>query len=189
MNSLIMKHARTTYTKSIFTFFMLLSFGLNSFAWEVDLSRRSKDFKKAKNEYSVRLPASMVAGQSPVKGAVPTNQPSTVSEVFRTADPTQDIVIMNTEAGFVPDTLRLRRDQTYKIHVVNVNQKDKNVSFILDAFSEHHATFFGDVKSFTVRPKTDGIFSYQSPETAFQGRIIVYGEEKSLGRKLASEGK
>jgi hypothetical protein len=44
-------------------------------------------------------------------------------------------------------------------------------------------TYFGREKSFNISPKADGIFSFQCPETAQQGRIIVTGDE---GRKPAS---
>ena len=60
------------------------------------------------------------------------------------------------------------------VHVVNVNEKEKNVSFILDGFSEHHATFFGKVKTFKLEPRKEGVYSFMSPETAVEGRFIVF---------------
>ncbi len=145
-------------------------------AWEVDFSRRQVDFNKVTNED--RLPASIKEDQSV----------SILSGVFDSVEPTQDIVIMNTEKGFVPDTVRLKKGNNYRIHVVNVNGKEKNVSFVLDAFSEHHNTVFGEEKTFSVMPKTDGIFSYQCPETAVQGKFIIYSDANSVpgGRKPAS---
>jgi plastocyanin domain-containing protein len=139
-------------------------------AWEVDFSRRQKDLK------SLRLPASITDQQTDSTDKM-------VSNFFEAVEPTQEIVIMNTKKGFVPETIRLRKGQSYKIFVVNVNDKEKNTSFILDSFSEHHATYFGEEKSFNISPKADGIFSFQCPETAQQGRIIVTGDE---GRKPAS---
>ena len=139
-------------------------------AWEVDFSRREKDLK------SMRLPASIVDQQQN-----PTDK--MVSNFFEAVEPTQEIVIMNTKKGFVPETIRLKKGQSYKIFVINVNDKEKNTSFVLDSFSEHHATYFGQEKSFSIAPKADGIFSFQCPETASQGRIIVTGDE---GRKPAS---
>jgi hypothetical protein len=94
-------------------------------------------------------------------------------------EPVQEVVIMNTEKGFVPQTLKLKKDGNYKIHVVNINQKEKNVSFILDAFSEHHNTLFGESRTFELRPKVDGIFSFLSPETGLQGKIIIYSQEEN----------
>ncbi|MBO9667754.1 MAG: cupredoxin domain-containing protein [Bdellovibrio sp.] len=144
-------------------------------AWEVDFSRRQVDFNKISNDD--RLPASIREDQSV----------SILSKVFDSVEPTQDIVIMNTEKGFVPETVRLKKGNNYRIHVVNVNGKEKNVSFVLDAFSEHHNTVFGEEKTFSVMPKTDGIFSYQCPETAVQGKFIIYSDAPGAGdRKPAS---
>lgn len=139
-------------------------------AWEVDFSRRKKELK------SMRLPASIV-DEAQKKQDFTTNY-------FEAVEPTQDIVIMNTEKGFVPETIRLRKGNNYKIFVVNVNGGEKNASFILDAFSEHHATYFGQQKSFTLSPKADGIFSYQCPETAKQGKVIIFSDDS---RKPASQ--
>lgn len=154
-------------------FFMSLA--TSAFAWEVDFSRREVDFSKVKNEN--RLPASVRAEQS---NAI-------LTKVFDSVDPAQDIVIMNTEQGFVPETVRLKRGSNYRIHIVNLNAKEKNVSFVLDAFSEHHSTVFGEQKSFQVVPKTDGVFSYQCPETAVQGKFIIYSDSVSTNRVPASE--
>lgn len=131
-------------------------------AWEVDLSRRQVDFDRISNEQS-RLPASVKDSESV----------GLIDQILESSGPVQDIVIMNTAAGFIPDTIYLRKGNNYKLHVVNVNAKEKNVSFVLDAFSEHHNTLFGQEKSFALSPKTDGIFTYQCPETAVQGRVIV----------------
>lgn len=143
-------------------------------AWEVDMSRRQVDFDRVTNQN--RLPAS-------------TNTDETVSlfsQVFDSVEPTQDIVILNTEKGFVPDAIRVKKGGSYRIHVVNVNSKDKNVSFVLDAFSEHHNTVYGQVRTFNLNPKVDGVFSYQSPETATQGRVIVISTPKDSNRVPAS---
>lgn len=150
----------TRWTLFCLTFFAQVSVK----AWEVDFSRRQKDLK------SMRLPASIVDQK------VSSND-KMINHFFEAVEPTQEIVILNTKKGFVPETVRLRKGQNYKIFVVNVNEKEKNTSFILDSFSEHHATYFGEEKSFNVSPKTDGIFSFQCPETAYQGKIIVTSDE------------
>ena len=155
----------------------LVLLACTSHAWEVDFSRRQVDFNKVNNED--RLPASIKEDQSS----------SILSRVFEPTEPTQDIVIMNTDKGFVPDTVRLKKGGSYRIHVVNVNAKEKNVSFVLDAFSEQHSTLFGEQKVFTVSPKTDGVFSYQCPETSVQGKFIIFSDNATnLGsdRKPAS---
>lgn len=161
------QNSKTVRNFTRFTLFVLFFFAqVQVRAWDVDFSRREKDLK------SMRLPASVV--DEPQK---PKDDSSMFSGFFDAVSPTQEIVIMNTDKGFVPETVRLKKGQQYKIYVVNVNGKEKNTSFILDAFSEHHATYFGEQKNFTVSPKTDGIFSFQCPETAKQGRIIVYSDD------------
>ena len=41
-----------------------------------------------------------------------------------------------------------------------------NVSFVLDSFSEYHATFYGKIKSFVIRPVKEGVYKFVSPETS-----------------------
>ena len=65
-----------------------------------------------------------------------------------------------------------------------MNQKEKNASFILDAFSEQHATYFGVEKNFQIQPKVEGIFSFQCPEMSHQGKFVVVSDEP---RKPAGE--
>lgn len=139
-------------------------------AWELDMSRRQKELSHS------RMPASVV-------DQVPKKEDGLVSNFFESVEPTQEIVILNTEKGFVPETVHLKKGQNYKIHIVNVNDKEKNTSFILDAFSEHHATYFGQEKSFALAPKAEGIFSFQCPETAKQGRLVIVSDSE---RKPAS---
>lgn len=141
-------------------------------AWDVDMSRRKNDLQK-------------LNGRGPSSTDVKKEDSKIMGGIFQSMEPTQELVILNTEKGFVPDTVRLKKGQNYKIHVVNVNEKEKNTSFILDAFSEHHGTFFGQPKTFEVAPKVEGIFSFQCPETAKQGRIVVIPEID--GRKPAGE--
>lgn len=144
-------------------------------AWEVDFSRRQVDFNRVTNED--RLPASIAKEE---------DSTTILNSVFQSVEPTQDIVIMNTEKGFVPDKVHLKKGGNYRVHVVNVNGKEKNVSFVLDAFSEHHNTVFGQQKTFHVTPKAEGIFSYQCPETAVQGKFIIYSDAGTSDRKPAS---
>lgn len=167
MNSANSKIAR------IFTKLVALSVlvALPASAWEIDLSRRQVDFNRVQNQN--RLPA-----------AVKSSEPAGILEnVFEAAGPVQDVVIMNTEKGFVPETVYMKKGGSYRIHVVNVNEKEKNLSFVLDAFSEHHNILYGKVKTFTVTPKADGVFTYQCPETALQGKFVIATPED---RKPAS---
>ncbi len=167
-------------TKAFVAIFILLSASF-SFAWEVDFSRRQKDLKSLS---SARSPASEeVQILNPSMVAEP---PKLLEDAFKSTGPMQEIVILNTDKGFVPETVRLRKDGSYKITIVNVNEKEKNTSFVLDAFSEHHGTYFGAVKSFELMPKTSGIFSFVCPETAAQGRLVIFGSD-SNDRLPASE--
>lgn len=165
LSSLIARH----FTNAI-VFVVVSMVQVSVKAWEVDLSRRKQDLQKLKGN-----------GPTPIDK----KETNLLGSVFQSLEPTQELVILNTEKGFVPDTLRLKRGSNYKIHVVNVNEKEKNTSFILDAFSEHHGTFFGQPKTFDLAPKVEGVFSFQCPETAKQGQIVVTPD--SDGRRPAGE--
>lgn len=152
--------------------------------WAVDLSRRTQHMRKQEmvpnydrgdrveraGDVEDRAPASVRT----FEGEEPKTELSFVERILDPGEPSQDIVILNTDRGFVPNTIRVRKDGRYTVHVVNVNEKEKNVSFILDGFSEHHATFFGKVKTFKLEPKKEGVYSFLSPETAVEGRFIVF---------------
>lgn len=155
---------------------LLLFFGVylaQAQAWEVDLSRRQVDFNRITHQS--RAPASTIE-EEPL---------GLIQKALQLPDVSQDIVIVSTENGFIPDKINVKKNGSYKIFVVNVNSKQKNSSFILDSFSEHHATAYGKVKSFTITPKADGIFPFQSPETGFEGRLIV----APMDRKPASSAR
>jgi hypothetical protein len=143
-------------------------------AWEVDMSRRQLDFNRISDQN--RMPASETKDDTQ----------TLFGQIFDSVEPTQDIVILNTEKGFVPETIRVRKGNSYRIHVVNLNQKEKNISFVLDAFSEHHNTVFGQERVFNLNPKVDGVFSYQSPETGVQGRVIVISNPDSTRTPAAA---
>jgi len=172
------QNSKTAKSFTRFLLFFLAFFTQVSVkAWSVDFSRRDKELK------SMRMPAS-ITDQNQIHGE---QQENMVSNFFQSVEPTQEIVIMNTDKGFVPETVHLKKGQNYKIFIVNVNDKEKNTSFVLDAFSEHHATYFGQQKSFNIAPKADGIFSFQCPETAQQGRIIVFSDDVNPMRQPASK--
>ncbi|MEZ4872157.1 MAG: cupredoxin domain-containing protein [Bdellovibrionales bacterium] len=111
---------------------------------------------------------------------MPASEPAATQEagffetIFESSAPLQEVVVMNTKKGFVPATVRLRQGMNYKFHVVNINEEERNVSFVMDAFSEHHATYFGNIKTFILSPKKEGVFSFQCPETSAQGKLVVY---------------
>jgi hypothetical protein len=176
VSSLSFKIAKlfTRHFKHLFVFALASTVTVHVKAWDVDMSRRQEDLKS-------NNPIQMHPGSMTV---VNEEGGSVLSRVMEAGEPEQEIVILNTPQGFVPDTIRLKKGFNYKLHIVNVNDKEKNVSFILDAFSEHHATYFGEPKSFAISPKADGIFSFQCPETARQGKLVIYSDS---ARKTASE--
>jgi plastocyanin len=145
-------------------------------AWNVDFSRRqNSDSSNSPMARELNMPAAgMTADRAPASAPVPVESKTFMDKVIDGVVPTQDLVILNTEQGFVPSTLRVKEGSQYRIVVVNVNEKARNVSFVLDAFSEHHATFYGKIKTFTISPKKEGVYSYVSPETSAQGRLVVY---------------
>jgi hypothetical protein len=143
----------------------------SAFSWEIDLSRRRK--ANVKSEAQKPLNINSEGGDT-----------GFIRGLFSPSVTSQEIVVIQTDKGFLPSTLRLRKGNKYLIHVVNVNEKEKNVSFILDAFSQYFATFYGKVKSFEVEPKKEGVFTFQSPETAIEGKVVIVGEE-SLPQEIS----
>lgn len=108
-----------------------------------------------------------------------------IRKAVQPVEPTKEIVILNTEAGFVPQKVRVKKGEAYKVHIVNLNMKEKNVSFLMDSFTQSHNTVFGVQKTFNIEPQVEGIYSYQCPETGIQGQLIVIKDESGK-RKLAS---
>ena len=197
MNTLIITRAKLTYTTLVLVCALAALIAPSAHAeWSVDFSRRAKAIREAdlsdaahdvhENAYS-RSPASVSAptGAAPIVAAEDYGKKDEAAKglletLFDKGEPVQEIVILNTEKGFVPSTVRVRKDGRYKISIVNVNEKEKNVSFILDGFSEHHSTYFGKVKSFALEPKKDGVFSFQSPETGMEGKLVVFAPQMSV---------
>jgi hypothetical protein len=128
--------------------------------WSVDLSRRMPASAPGGSDAGPKERSAGAGLLQRVVGVEPIEQG-------------QEIVILNTERGFVPSSVRVRKDLKYIIYVVNVNEKERNVSFILDGFSETHATFFGQVRRFEIEPKQEGLFTFTSPETGLEGRLVV----------------
>jgi plastocyanin domain-containing protein len=151
----------------IFAFVFCFSFQAQS-EWTFDFSRRSKDIK----DYEKMMPKESL------------KQKTIFQSVFEPSVPLQEVVIMNTDRGFIPSTLNVKEGMRYKVHIVNINETEKNISFVMDAFSEHHATYFGKVKTFTIEPKKSGVYSFQCPETSAQGRLVVYPGRSALGPRL-----
>lgn len=178
------------YTR-LLVFILFFNVHIKVHAWELDFSRRNTETQKSNSLSQEVVPLSenialpmdpknleTGAGESQnASNYKVKNNDNLFSKVFsQITDPAQTIVILNTDQGFVPDTLRLRKGANYRIYVVNTNEAQKNLSFSLDAFSEHHSTYFGKNKSFDLSPKVEGIFSFQCPETAKQGKVVVYDD-------------
>jgi plastocyanin len=145
-----------------YTSFLVIGilFSSQALAWEVDLSRRQKDLE--------RNPASAPQAviELPVPGFI---KDFIVGEKVKGGD----IVIMNTDKGFVPNQVQVTAGESYTIHVVNVNENEKNISFILDSFAQHFGTFYGKSKSFTLEASAEGVYTFISPEVAAEGKIVV----------------
>lgn len=196
MNTLIITRAKI-YTKLAVLFIVTSFVTITVHAeWTVDFSRRAKairetDLSRAAegNDFGPRDRAPASVQSQAINPTVPSEDIGKKEEpakgvfdtvFFDASEPVQELVILQTEKGFVPSTVRVRKNGRYKISVVNVNEKEKNVSFILDGFAEHHSTYFGKVKSFMLEPKKEGVFSFQSPETAAEGKLVVFNPQISM---------
>ena len=135
-------------------------------AWEIDMSRRQLEFTEVKEIDQSSKTQNM--------------ESSVFESLFEPSGAIQDIVLLNTEKGFLPETITLRKNQVYRFHVVNVNEKNKNVSFKFDAFSENHNTIFGKPKEFQVQPKQEGVFSFHCPETELKGKVVIISSDRGL---------
>jgi plastocyanin len=159
-------------TVKLFTkIFIFILLGAQAQSWDVDLSRRKLDFERVVDQN--RLPASEIGQTSVFK----------IEELIPPSQATQDIVILNTEKGFVPEKIVVRKGEAYRIHLVNVHSEKKNISFILDDFAESHNTPFAQEKQFELKPKKVGEFSFHCPETSFNGRVIVIDSERKPASK------
>lgn len=177
MNLVNFKSVQLYINLVLFTFFFFAQVKIH--AIEIDLSRRQTTPTKIQN---IRMPASVFKNTAEV-------QDDSLLDVMKNAlnpiTPSKEIVILNTEKGFVPDKVQVKIGESYTIHVVNINLKVKNTSFLMDSFTQSHNTSYGDMKNFIIAPKVEGVFSYQCPETGFQGKLVVIPENSN--RKPASE--
>lgn len=201
MNSVNFKIAKS-YTKSflrgfLFAFFYFAQVKVSAFEFPVDMSRRAPA--------SVPEAVSEVPAKAPSKSLFATPKKTTevqpefsarqndaellkaLKKAMLPTDPSNEIVILNTETGFIPAKVQLRKGEAYKIHVVNLNMREKNTSFLMDAFTQSHNTVFGVQKTFNIEPQVEGIFSFQCPETGIQGQVVVV-QDPADNRKPASTG-
>ena len=144
----------------------VLLVALNAWGIEIDFSRRTGELQKTipsmnPDPQGNRVKRSYIQGQE------------FIESLFKATGSEMDIVILHTDTGFVPKTLYFMTDQLYRVHVVNVSKKQKNSSFIFDAFAEHHGIYFGEQKTFEVHPRQNGTFSFFSPESGYRGEVMV----------------
>lgn len=166
-----------------------LTFGITAAhaQWTVDFSRRFKDVQTN----DLRAPASLdaptpVGKQRPMPEAKGTSSQGVFNSLWSVSEPSQEIVILNTDKGFVPSTVRLKQGFTYRFHIVNINPKEKNVSFVMDSLSEQHGTFFAEPTVFNLKAEQDGVHKFACPETSIEGRLIITPNAEV--RAPASEG-
>lgn len=177
MNWLNTKIEKFSTNKKDFLFYFVTALitmsGISySQAWEVDLSRRIKVEETKESITELRWPSSTKTNEQLFSDI--SNQ-----SLMGATETAKIISVLHTEEGFIPDTLRLRKEGLYKIHIVNVNEKFKNSSFIMDAFGQSFGTYFGKPKSFEIKAKVNGIFTFLCPETGAQGKIIVFSDKES----------
>ena len=142
--------------------------------WSVDFSRRYRDVQ----DKDLRSPASLDA-PTPISKmkSQPDSSGTSAQGIFNSlwsvSEPSQEIVILNTAKGFVPSTIRLKQGFTYRFHIVNINPKEKNVSFVMDSLSEQHGTYFAEPTTFNIKAEKDGVHKFACPETSIEGRLII----------------
>lgn len=201
MNSANFKNAKN-FTKSFFRGFLFAFFYFAQVkvqAFDIDMSRRVPASESASQNGEeartvVKAPAKSLFG-TPIKtvDAQPefTARQSdreilkALKKAMLPSDPSNEIVILNTETGFIPSKIQLKRGESYKVHVVNLNMREKNTSFLMDAFTQSHNTVFGVQKTFNIEPQVEGIFSFQCPETGIQGQMVIV-QDPTEARKPAS---
>lgn len=153
--------------------FILFSFGFTTLAqagWMIDFSRRQQDLVELERQ----------------KEVYKEEKKSILDMVTDRQEPMQDLVIIHTKDGYHPRRIQVKRNQRYRVHVVNVDKSQKNISFMMDAFSQHHGTFFGDEVVFEIEPRKEGLFDFKCPETMAKGQMIVYASDIPLESPLES---
>lgn len=160
------------FTKFYFIFAILVGLMISTSAnadWSVDFSRRFKDVQ----ENDLRAPASLDVPVTTNKKKQKESSSESFSSLWSVSEPSQEIVILNTSSGFVPSTVRLKQGYVYKFHIVNINPKEKNVSFVMDSLSEQHGTYFAEPTTFNIKAEKDGVHKFACPETSIEGRLII----------------
>lgn len=181
MNSVNFKIVKSFIRSFLFSFCFFAQVKVS--ALELDLSRRQAEPTPIENS---RMPNSAPVATRKIEKSTDAEILEALKNVINPAEVSKEIVIVNTESGFVPEVIQVKKGEIYKIHIVNLNMKEKNTSFLMDSFTQSHNTVYGNLKTFTIEPKVEGIYSYQCPETGVQGRLVVIPESVA-NRKVAQE--
>ena len=176
-----------SFIKYITMSLLLFSTAICFADWKIDLTRRAKHI-----------------GVQKYIEVIPKEEKKQVFKYYHSnKHPIQELVIMQTANGFIPESVSLKSGVQYRVHLVNVDKEVKNSSFVLPKFSQYHSMYYGNAKSFIISPQHEGVFKFESPETQNIGKIIVHSnpdgltpkalskklEHIDLTRGLASEGK
>lgn len=153
--------------KRFYFILLFLALAQVAYSWEIDMSRRRKPAQTT--EPAATTKAEVAPKAKMFEFVAKPNRDKVTDR--------QEIVILNTQNGFVPSNVRLKKGANYMIHIVNVNKNNKNASFMLDAYTQHHSTYFGETKSFKLDPDKEGVFDFQCPETSASGKLVVYGPQ------------
>ena len=164
-------------TAIIFVFLLCLVMVKSALAWEVDFSHHKVPPNQRQVSSEPPSDPTAVPKKMENKEIPPPPAKNLDGLVKRSASnfDRQEFVILNTHHGFIPGQVRLKQGLHYRVHVVNVNEDKKNVSFMLDAFNQHYATFYGQIRTFDIDPDKEGVYDFQCPETLSSGKIIVFG--------------
>ncbi|MBC7466771.1 MAG: cupredoxin domain-containing protein [Bdellovibrio sp.] len=184
MNTVNFKIVKSFIRSFLFSFCFFAQVKVHAF--DIDLSRRANEIKDITSIKSSAPPQDAVT-PAPVEKPTDSEIMQALKNVVMPVDASKEIVILQTENGFVPSMVQVKKGEVYKIHVVNLNMKEKNVSFLMDAFTQSYNTVYGTPKTFTIEPKVEGVFSYQCPETGVQGKLVVIPDAPTTKRKVASD--
>jgi plastocyanin len=159
---------------SIFFVVLMMLLAEAARAWEVDFSHHRKPVSEAPPQVDPATPSASVEAKKESAKSLDGLVARTHSVVSANVD-RQEFVILNTAKGFVPSQVRVKKGVHYTVHIVNVNENKKNVSFIMDGFNQHYGTYYGEIKSFNLDPDKEGVYEFECPETASAGKLVVFG--------------
>ena len=138
--------------------------------WGIDFSRRQQDLIELEKQ----------------KQVYKEEKKSVLDMVTDRQAPRQDLAIIYTKDGWAPKNVQIKRGQRYRVHLANLNKKNKNLSFMMDAYSQHHGMYFGEEVVFEIEPRREGMFDFQCPETGEKGKFVVISSDSRIESPLDS---